>query len=168
MQDLIFGLAPFRDKAQIVTMKTFPLNLDDLVPKEVTFTLSNPDDPAKPGPTVTLCRWSLRVRAWATAKYTSEGLREIFEKLKIDEIADMAFFMVKDKTMFKDKDAFLDAVITVKDQVEVIKALLGAVGIGEPEIGKITKAQKDAKSEGELSDPKPKAKPTTGAKSTTR
>jgi len=115
-------------------MKAMPLNLADLVPKETTFTLST-----QPDKTFTLCRWSLRVRAWAIEKHGSEGLKDIFENQKIDEIADMAFFMLKDKTEFKTKDEFLDSVSSVQDQVNVIKALLGAVGIGEPEMQKIQK-----------------------------
>ncbi len=150
-------------------MKNFPLNLDDLVPREVTFTLS--DDANKP---ITLGRWSLRVRAWATEKYTPEGLKEIFEKQKIEEIADMAFFMLKDKTQFSNKDAFMEAIVTIRDQITVIKALLGTVGIGEPEIEKLTKsAEAGLSAEQSVTmkepvDPKTRTKRPIGAKPSTR
>ncbi len=150
-------------------MKQFPLNLADLVPKEVIFFLS--DNPETP---IVLCRWSLRVRAWATAKYTSEGLRNIFEKQMIEEIAEMAFFMLKDKMQFPTLPSFMEAICTIGDQVAVIKALLGAVGIGEPEIEQITKsigATKSAETEMKAApaNPKPKTKRRkTGAKSLTR
>lgn len=146
-------------------MKHFPLNLADLVPTEAVFYLS--DNPEKP---ITLCRWSLRVRSWATAKYTPEGLKEIFEKQKIEEIADMAFFMLKDKTQFPNKEAFLDAIVTITDQINIIKALLKTVGIGEPEVEKIIKSVNQAPSaEGEISKaPKSKTKRKTSAKSLTR
>lgn len=142
-------------------MDKMPLNLMDLVPKETEFTLSS--DPAKK---ITLCRWSLRVRAWAIAKYTSQGLKEIFEQHKIDEIADMAFFMLKDKELFKSKDDFLDAIVTIQDQVDLIKALLGAVGIGEPEFKKIDEAM--AKAGGAPGPLAKSPKKKIGAKSSTR
>jgi len=110
-------------------MNNTPLNLLDLVPRESTFTLA-----ALPDKTFTLCKWSLRIRAWAKSKYTSEGLKNIFEKQQIEEIAEMAYFMLKEKDDFKSLDDFFDAICSVQDQVNVIMALLGAVGIGEPEI----------------------------------
>jgi hypothetical protein len=138
-----------------------PFKLEDLVPKETSFTLST-----APGKTFTLCRWSLRVRVWAKEKYGSDQLKTIFEELRIDEIADMTFFMLKDKEQFPGgKDEFLDLVTTTQDQINVVTALLGAVGIGEPEIKKI----KDSMApKGETPDPKIKSpKKKTGAKSLT-
>ena len=134
----------------------------DLVPKETIFELST-----LPGKKYTLCRWSLRVRTWATAKFTSQGLKEIFEQQKIEEIADMAFFMLKEKEEFKTKDDFLDAISSMQDQYNIILALLGAVGIGEPEMKKINAAAK--KEEMEVT-PNPlvvRPKKKTGAKSST-
>lgn len=156
MQSLVFNLVSTWDFTLNRGMKNFPLNLDDLVPREVTFYLS--DNPTRP---VTLCKWSLRVRAWATSTYTSKGLEEIFSKQKIEEIAEMAFFMVKDKTLFETKDAFFDSIVTVRDQINVIKALLTTVGIGEPEIEKITKAV-EAQEQKDVPDPKTKTKRKTG------
>lgn len=142
-------------------MEKLPFDLMDLVPRETTFTLSTlPDKP------LTLCRWSLRVRAWASAKYTPEGLQNIFKTMKIEEIAEMAFFMLKEKDQFKSKDDFLDLIASMKDQFAVINALLGAVGIGEPEM-KAVKEQL-AKSAKESPDPLAKSpKKRIGAKSST-
>lgn len=106
-----------------------------LVPKEVEFELSS-----HPGKKIWLNKWSLRVREWAKDKYTAAGLRVIFETHQIGEIADIAFFMLKDKEQFKTKDDFFEAILTLQDQLNVIKALLGAVGIGEPEYKKIQEA----------------------------
>lgn len=148
-------------------MEESALNLADLVPKETAFTLST-----MPGQTFILCRWTLRVRAWAIAKYTSQGIDEIFKNMKIDEIADMAYFMLKDKGPFNnDKDTFLDAVSSIQDQLNIIKALLGAVGIGEPEMKKFT----DSLDKKKVNPPAPepatkspsKSKPKIGAKSST-
>ncbi len=91
------------------------------------------------------------MRSWATAKYTPQGVKEIFEKQKIEEIADMAYFMLKEKELLTTKEEFLEQICTVRDQVNVIKALLAAVGIGEPEIKKID----DALAKGEVAAPKP-------------
>lgn len=113
-------------------MKTLPLNLADLSPQEATLELAS-----LPGTKLTLCKWSLRVRVWAITKYGENGLKEILSKQMISEIADLAYFMLKEKNLFADQDAFLDAVCSVQDQINVIKALLKTIGIGEPEIEKI-------------------------------
>ena len=146
-------------------METLPISLEDLVPKESTFTLST-----LPGKSFTLCRWSLRVRAWAIARYTSEGLKEIFDKQKIDEIAQMTWFMLKEKDAFPagldGEGGFLDNISSPRDQIGIITALLGSVGIGEPEIKKINDLVKSSKADPK--DPKPKApKKKIGAKSST-
>ena len=120
-------------------MKKLPFDLTSLIPREATFTVS--------GKTLTLCRWSLRVRNWATNKYGHQGLAEIFEQQKIQEIADMAWFMLKEKDQFpgaSGMDDFLDLVSSIEDQVNLIKALLSSVGIGEPEIKKISDGIKAA------------------------
>jgi hypothetical protein len=139
-------------------METIPLKLQDLVPKESNFSLST-----IPGKTFTLCRWSLRVRAWALEKYTPMGLKNIFEQQKIIEIAEMAFFMLKEKDVFPSQDAFFDSVVTIQDQINLITAVVGTVGIGEPEIKKLNEALGAPPGPNEKS-PKPKR---TGAKSLT-
>lgn len=142
-------------------MDKIPLNIADLVPKETTFVLSSFPEKA-----FTLCRWSLRIRAWATSKYTTEGLRNIFQYQKIEEIADMAFFMLKEKDHFGNSlDSFMENIVTLQDQIAIITALLGAVGIGEPEIEKINQSVKAEESKAVAPSPKPKAKRKTGAKS---
>jgi len=113
-------------------MKKFPLDLNSLAPKEMTFTLSG-----APNTTLTLCRFSLRVRSWAFEKYGPEKLKLIFERVQILEIAELAYFMLKEKDVIKSQNDFLDAIVTVPDQINLVKALLGAVGIGEPEIEQI-------------------------------
>ena len=113
-------------------MTKFPLDLNTLAPKEAEFTLSS-----NPELKLTLCRFSLRVRAWAFDTYGPARLKEIFEKHHIIPISEMAFFMLKEKEVFKTVADFQDAVITTGDQVTLIKALLTSVGIGEPEIEKI-------------------------------
>lgn len=113
-------------------MQTVPLRLEDLEPREATFTLSTrPDDK------FTLCRWSLRVRAWVTAKHTPEELQKIFEMKDILKVAEIAFYMLKEKEKFDGYDGFLDAVASIQDQINLIKAVVGTIGLGEPELAKV-------------------------------
>lgn len=112
-----------------------PLNLQDLTPKETTFVLSD-----FPNEKFTLCRFTLRVRAWVLERYTSKELQGIFEDQKINDIALISYFMLKEKEKFPTLDSFLDAIVTIQDQISVMKALLGSIGIGEPEIQQINKS----------------------------
>lgn len=138
-----------------------PLSLEDLKPQEALFELST-----KPGQKLTLCRWSLRVRSWALKTYGGpEGLKQIFELQKIEEIAQMAFFMLKEKEQFPAGfDDFADSICGPIDEVAVIKALLSSIGIGEPELQKINDSMKGAPPPPNAQSPKKKI----GAKSLTR
>lgn len=144
-------------------MSQVPFDLTTLMPKETSFQLSSFKDKK-----FTLCRWSLRVRAWASEKYTSEGLKDIFEKLKIVEIADLVWYMLKDedKAFFnKDSNFFLEQVVTTGDQLQLINALLGAVGIGEPEIKQIKQSLAPTEKKSPVAT---KKKKTLGSKFSTR
>lgn len=148
-------------------MSEIPFDLTTLMPKESHFILST-----FPEKKFTLCRWSLRVRAWAVEKYSTEGLKEIFEKVKIGEIADLTWYMLKDedKASFpKGYDDFLDSVVTTKDQIAIVNALLGAVGIGEPEIKKIKESlEPNQKKTLAITKTKKNPKKTRGSTSSTR
>lgn len=80
----------------------------------------------------------------------------------------MAYFMLRDRTAFPTHDDFMEAIVTTQDQINILKALLQAVGIGEPEIKKIN----DSLPKGLEPDPKSKTpigkKKKIGAKSLTR
>ncbi len=147
----------------------FPLNLHDLVPKKVTFHLSTmPEDQTQTRTNLTLCRWSLRVRAWATEKYTSAGIQDIFVKQEIGAIADIAWFMLEEKALFpKGKEDFLDSVASIQDQINIMKALLGSLGIGEPEIEKINAKLPQPESADSTAPKKKAPSKKTGAKSLT-
>lgn len=133
-------------------MSKFPLDLASLAPQEATFTLSG-----LPDRTLTLCKWTLRVRAWAFDKYGPEKLREIFEKHLIIQISEITFFMLKEKDAFKTFEEFQDAVVSTADQLNLTKALLKSVGIGEPEIDKINAdlEKKAGKAKKDKPDPNP-------------
>lgn len=116
-------------------MKNMPLSLQDLKPKMTTFQLED-----FPTEKFTLCRFTLRVRAWVLERYTSKELQGIFEDQKINDIALISYFMLKEKEKFPTLDSFLDSIVTIQDQISVMKALLGSIGIGEPEIEQINKS----------------------------
>ncbi len=80
----------------------------------------------------------------------------------------MVYFMLKDKTPYPTLDSFLDAVVTVQDQVAIIKALLQTIGLGEPEIDQISKAMKIDGAPPSPNRKTPALKKRTGAKSSTR
>lgn len=121
------------------TMKSTPLNLDDLVPQETAFKLST-----LPGREIHLRRWSLRARKWAVDKYGAEELQQIFNNRQVEKIAALAYFLLRDddQKSFPTEDDFLDAVATIPDQIELIKAVLRTIGIGEPQIEKINELEK--------------------------
>lgn len=149
-------------------MKKNILTIDDFSPRESTFVLTSaPDAP------ITLTPFSLRVRSWAMATFGADKLKDIFEKQKIEEIAKIAFFMLKDKTRFKSFDDFQEAILTPRDHLALITAVLGSVGISEPKLEEIRKAIEPKKDAGEKKpDPKqerPKSKKNSiGAKSSTK
>lgn len=84
------------------------------------------------------------------------------------EIAEIAFFLLRDKSPFKDENDFLDKILTIQDQINLIKAVLQTVGIGEPEIEKISASlpKKGEDVDPKIPSPGPK-KSKTGAKSST-
>lgn len=150
-------------------MEKLPIAIHELKPVEATFVLEGLEKP------LTLCRWSLRIRAWANAKYTPKGLEKMFLEQDIEKIADMAWFMLKEKEVFNNEmDKFLDAISSVRDQVNLIKAMLLTLGIGEPEIKQISEKFPEEKSidadmkKADASGPKPKStKRKTGHKPST-
>lgn len=107
------------------------LTLDDLQPTESTFSLSH-----LPGKVFTLKKFSLASRIWAKQRF-GDGLKDIFQDKKIAEICELAFFLMKDKTGFADFNAFAESVVTVADQIEIMRAMLATVGISQPVIEKL-------------------------------
>ncbi len=126
-----------------------PLNLEDLQPQETSFELST-----MPGQKFTLCRWSLRVRAWAFSKWKAAELDSILREQKVVQIAELAYFMLKDKTKFPALDDFLDAIVSPRDHLALITAFLGTIGLGEPAIEELRKEMHPAPK----AEPKPKRK----------
>ncbi len=139
------------------------MTLDDLNPQDTTLFLST-----MPGIPIILERWSLYIRSWAMKRFTAQGLELILREQRVEEISELAFFMMKDKSIFKTHDDFMRAVVTIQDQLAVVTAMLGTIGIGEPKLEEIRTAMK--KKEAESTAPKPLApsQKKIGAKSSIR
>lgn len=140
-------------------MKYNKLNLNDFEPKEANFKLKSTGDKI-----YTLCAFSLRVRAWAEEQYSEKEMADIFTRQDVVKLAKIAWFMLKDKTVFNNSEIeFFDAIRTMRDGFNVMLAVFEAVGTAQPELDKLNAEIDKAML------PKNRAeRRSTGAKSTTR
>jgi hypothetical protein len=134
--------------------KRYMINLDDLKPAEATFVLSE-----FPGKTFTLKKFSLAARIWVNQRFGKDNIPKIFERQSLSEISEIVFYLLKDKATIPTLEDFQENIVTQKDNVAVMQALLTTIGISEPVIENLKKSidQGNAPS---LSQP-------TGAQSTT-
>lgn len=136
-----------------------PLQLTDLVPQNASFTLSTmPDNADEARVEIHTRRWSILVRKWAIEKFGAKVVQNAFSTLEINIISEIAFKMLSDesKKLFKDQDDFLDKIVTIQDQLNLMTAISKNFGIGEPEMKKFMDAfKKEApqKLEAEVPDP---------------
>lgn len=108
------------------------LELNDLKPQLATFELSD-----KPGKTYTLAKFSLAKRIWCNQRF-GDKIGKIFEKQSLPELAELAHFLLLDKADFPTFLEFADSVVTVEDQIQVVKALLKTIGIDDALIKKLS------------------------------
>lgn len=124
-------------------MAKVTLNFQDLIPVEKEFELSS-------GKKYTLKKWSMRVKIWATERYTSQELEEVFHQWKVKEICELAYFMLKgDKPTFDD---FLESIVTPHDEYILGTALLATIGIGEVQIETARQIEAERQKEKEAQD----------------
>lgn len=123
------------------------LSINDFIPKLAKLKLSTIDNE------LTLKPWSLRVKAWAVAKYGAGELNKIMKEMDTIKISEIAYFMLDDesKKNFKNEDAFFEAIQGTLDELAVHKAVLETMGIGELELEELSKLVVEAV---ELPDPK--------------
>lgn len=114
------------------------LTLDDLVPSESTFILST-----KPGKVFTLRKFSLREQIWAKKHFGNEW-HLMFQPTDIERIAELSHHLLKDASEFPTFLDFAESIVTVEDKLQVIKGMLGTIGISQPVIEK-TNADEEAK-----------------------
>lgn len=153
--------ASHRKPCAISASMKINLTLEDLNPQDTLLKLSSHPEP------ILLERWSLYVRSWAMKRFGAEGLQRILREQIIEDVSELTWFMIKDKSLFPTHGDFMRAVVTQFDQIAVLTALLGAVGIGEPKLQEIRAAMKKAS---EKPDAPKRSAPVNkiGAKSSTR
>jgi hypothetical protein len=132
------------------------LNLEDLQPQEAEFELS-----AYKGVKFTLRPFSLRSRIWLGKRFTQDQIKGIFEEQRMEEISELVFFQLKDKSVLKSVEDLQDAVQTQSDRIAMMQAMLTTIGISQPVIEQLAKRELE-KNEASLSQNQP-----TGAQSTT-
>lgn len=132
------------------------LTLDDFMPEEASFSLAK-----KPGKQFTICPFTLRVRAWVTKTYGRDRFTQILKERDMEEIAKIIFFMMKDKSEFKDVEDFMDNVVGVQDYYALVTALTVSLGVSEPKQEEIKAAIEREEAQG--NEEAPSVKQTTGA-----
>jgi hypothetical protein len=110
------------------------LDLNDLQPKESKIVLSE-----KPGKTYTLKKFSLAAQIWLRDTYGPDKIKDIFENQRLGEIAEIAFYLMKDKSEFKTPIEFMECIVTQQDRINLIEALLETIGISQPIIDQLSK-----------------------------
>jgi hypothetical protein len=114
------------------------LNFEDLIPQRAIFKLSTIE------PKLILKPWSLKVRFWALKKYGQARLQEIMQNQSLEELCEIAFYMLEDesKSLFKDFDHFTESIQQTSDILAVSMALLNTIGVSEPAIEEMRKELK--------------------------
>lgn len=115
----------------------FKLDLEDLQPQEATFELSE-----YPGKAFVLRKFSLAGHVWMKKRFSKEELQSIFQTRSLPEISEFIYFLLKDKSAFPTLESLQEAIVTQKDRVAIITALLATIGLSQPVIKKISDASK--------------------------
>ena len=110
------------------------LTLDDLCPLEADFELST-----HPGTKFTLKRFSLRAQLWMQNEFGAENIEGIFKNQRLPELSKVAFFLLKDKTVIKTLEDLQESVVTNKDRIALMAALLRTIGVSQPVMEAIAK-----------------------------
>lgn len=116
------------------------LDLNDLQPAEAPFSLSN-------GKTYTLKKFTLATQIWLQRKFGQENIQGIFTELKIPEISEIVFYLLKDKQDFKTVEDLQENIVTQKDRVELIQALLTTIGLSQPVLEKLNESEAQSPSQ---------------------
>lgn len=115
------------------------LDLNDLRPQEAKLELSE-----HPGKTYVISKITLRVQIWLNERFGKEKISEIFTNASLPEIAEIIYYLVKDKTDFPTLPEFLDAVVTQQDRVNLMTAMMQSVGISQPLLKKLSEDEAPA------------------------
>ena len=105
------------------------LDLHDLQPKEAQFNLGET--------ALTLRKFTLASQIWTQQRFGTENIQGIFSNLRLGEISEIAYYLLKDKKPFPTLESFQEAVVTQRDKMNLIQALLDTVGISQPVIERL-------------------------------
>lgn len=149
-----------------------PISLDDIIPEDSSITLD--------GKEYKLRAINLADRAWMNRKFGPDHIKEVFEKLLMEEICTILFHQLEDKSDFEahkvetyDDDGvkttvlqtgpqtLMSKITSIKHQIEVIQTLMKLIGFSEPILDDLE--QKQVEEEAKKKPPKQ-----TGAESLTQ
>lgn len=104
------------------------LKLEDLNPKEANFAMED-----YPGKIFTLKRFSMNDRIFVNQRWPDpKEVEKIFSELRLAEISEIAFRLLKEKEFFKDLEDFREHLVTVQDIHAVLSGVLETIGVSEP------------------------------------
>lgn len=110
------------------------LTLDDLKPKEASFTL--PD--WNPTQILTLKKFSLNARIWAK-QTLGEKFHVELSNQNLEATAQLAYFLLKEKNIFPTEESFFEAVCSPADQYNLICAVAETLGVDARLMKELTK-----------------------------
>lgn len=126
------------------------LKLEDLNPQVGVFSLST-----KPGVSFSLNVFSLSARIWVNNRFGKTDIKRIFAEQDIAAMAEIAHHLLIDKSLCTTFEDFAKLVVTVKDQIELTKALLKTIGVDDALILSLSKKMDAVNPNGEAPNPNP-------------
>jgi len=126
------------------------LKLEDLNPQNASFMLSG-----KPDVTFTLEKFSLAARIWIKQRFKTDEVKRILQDQDLAGMAEIAHQLLIDKTHCPDFMSFAKLVVTVKDQIELTKALLKTIGVDDALILSLSKKMDAANPNAQAPNPNP-------------
>lgn len=121
-------------------IEDLPFKLTDLKPQKTRFVISGHRD--KTGELIPLYfkPFSLNAEIWMSDRWTPPAIHMIFEEVKMRELSELAHFLLEDKSDIRTVEEFREMVLGNDDKVELLRALMEAIGISRPLQEKIEKA----------------------------
>lgn len=130
------------------------IKLEDLKPQFAPFTLSTFE-----GKTFHLKPFSLAAKTWATTKYGSiEKVNDLFKKSDLTALVDLFWYLLKEKEEFGNMTTFLESVLTVNDQVNLLNAVTLSLGVSQAQANELYKGMQEASSKKAQAQTKNKAR----------
>lgn len=121
-------------------MKMPSIQLKDLRPAEAPFTISG-----LPGVTLHLKPFSLAAKTWAVTKYGSlEAVNKRFASNQVEHLSELFWYLLKEKDLFGESmTTFLEAVLTVEDQVNLLNAVTLSLGVSQADANELYKTAQE-------------------------